>query len=297
MNRNVAVIGASGLIGGAVFNQLLARKHGGESLKITGTFFGNAEDNMVMLDVTSFSAVDKFFERYSPKVIFLCSGIPGIDDCQAYQFNHSHVVNVMAVENIVRIARTNNTKIVYFSSGYVFDGTENKLYSVMDAPNPLQRYGRQKLIAENYVLAGSPKNIVIRTVGVFGKDKKRKNFAHQLVDGLRLGKNVFVPNDQHMTPVYSSSLAFAAVSLGLGNLGGVFHVAGNDCVSKYDFALLVSKAFELNITNVIGIETLKMKQAAKRPVYCCLTGIEGYGAKYLFDLEYAINTFLHECDA
>ena len=62
------------------------------------------------------------------------------------------LTNKTAVSNLVEIAKKYNTKLIHFSSDYVFDGTKGNLYTEEDKPNPLNEYGKSKLAGEQEAL-------------------------------------------------------------------------------------------------------------------------------------------------
>lgn len=120
--------------------------------------------------------------------------------------------------------------------------------------------------------------LIIRTVGVFGHEGTPKNFVSQVVRGVKENKKIFAPADQTMNPVWSMDLARAAVKLSDRYSGEIFHVAGNKCLSKYEFAINIAYKMKAKKPHelVVGMKSEDMKSnnpntpKAIRPKNGCL---------------------------
>jgi dTDP-4-dehydrorhamnose reductase len=159
-------------------------------------------------------------------------------------------------------------RVIFFSSSYVFDGNSAAPYTVWDTPHPLQQYGIHKLISEKAVLSNQ-ENVVIRTVGVFGDEDARKNFACQVLDSLSAGEPIHVPEDQTFNPIESNNLANLSVRMAESGFSGLLHIAGQEVVSKYDFALDVAQMFSLDRSMIHPVSGHK-RGTAIRPKNACL---------------------------
>ncbi|MFP9042064.1 sugar nucleotide-binding protein, partial [Enterococcus faecalis] len=61
-------------------------------------------------------------------------------------------INVDGTRNVALAAKAVNAQFVYISTDYVFDGkNKNVEYEVDDQTNPLNEYGRTKLLGEKAV--------------------------------------------------------------------------------------------------------------------------------------------------
>lgn len=261
MRKNYAVIGASGLVGSALMKELDRQKK-----KSIGTFCMHPIQKGVFLDVENNHSVEQFFKEYRPKVVFLPAAIAGVDLCESSPA--TDLVNIDGMQSVIGWADEYESQIVYFSSGYVFDGKKHTPYYPDDNKNPINRYGRQKLTVEESIKIED--SIIIRTIGIFGNEFYRKNFACQVLDVLSSGRMFFVPHDQTMNPIHASDLARWAVDMVDMKMYGIYHVAGDLCMTKYEFARSVAHIFRLNTGKIIGVSSEEMKQLARRPEECCL---------------------------
>lgn len=242
-------------------------------------------------DITKYESLFSIFSEYRPEVVYLCAYNTDVDKCDAPETNHTNIKGPLTV---LRLCEQFDSRLVFFSSSYVFDGESKFPYSSIDDPKPINNYGFQKLSVENYMIQSDANDhmIIIRTVGVFGYDVARKNFVNRIGDSVSLEKKVHVPDDQWMNPVLSTDLAQIAVRLVHSGGYGVFHVAGNKCVTKYDWAKKVASYFGYEKL-VIPTSSEKMKQTAKRPKMGCLDchDLEEDGIT-IPDFESGLNRFL-----
>lgn len=252
------IIGARGLVGSALKRQL--------PNAIEGSPVEPKGKNQVYTDITKYETLFKVFTNHRPDVVYLPAAMAHVDKCE--DSSGSDVVNVRGAITVLRLCESFEAKLVYFSSSYVFDGNKKTPYTEQDELCPVNHYGEQKKIVEDTILRSDAKFVIIRTVGVYGTERLKKNFAKQVISAIFSNRPVFAPTDQTMNPVLSDHLARISVRLA-DKHNGVFHVAGDTCLSKYEFALRIAKYF--NMEGLVNpITTSEMKQKAVRPKNGCL---------------------------
>jgi dTDP-4-dehydrorhamnose reductase len=154
---------------------------------------------------------------------------------------------------------------IYFSTEYVFSGDEGPYDE--DAPtHALSAYGRSKSRGEQEILEAHPSPLIVRTTVVYGNDPAHKNFLYSLRRQLGSGKQMRVAVDQISTPTYNLDLAAATVSLVNAGHTGIFHVCGDELLSRYDFALMAAQRLKLDTSHLSGVLTSELNQRAPRPL-------------------------------
>lgn len=255
---NSLIIGARGLIGSALAKQIPDA--------VLGIPVEPKTKNQAYIDLTKYETGLRIFDKYRPKTVYLAGSIAHVDRCE--DSLGTNVVNVKGAIEILRLCESFESKLVYFSSSYVFDGEKETPYTTLDIPNPINQYGKQKLTVENAILASKIPALIIRTVGVYGTERLKKNFAKAVISSIFKGQKVITPKDQKMNPILSIDLAKIVVRLA-EKQNGLWHVAGDTCLTKYEFAKEIAKYFRLE--NLIeGVSSDDMKQSAKRPKNGCL---------------------------
>ncbi len=252
------VIGASGQVGGYLTAAL--RKAG---YAVTGTYFKNIQPDLTFLDISDSRAVQVLIADVQPAVIYLPASLTNVDYCETHP-DEAYRHNVLGVKHVVQASRP-LAKLVYFSSDYIFDGL-NGPYREDEPANPLCVYGRQKLIAEHYIALHAPAYLIIRTTVVYGWETQGKNFIYRLLQSLRQGQTITVPDDQVGNPTYAPDLILAVLELVHGQASGVFNVAGRERVSRYEFALAAARAFGMPTGLIQPVSTKDLGQTAPRPL-------------------------------
>lgn len=217
------------------------------------------------VDLTQKQEVRKIIDEFEPEVIVHTAAVTDVDLCEKDRAL-AWKVNVGGVENIAHAANLVGAKIIHLSTDYVFDG-EHGPYGESDRTNPISYYGRTKLASENVLrIAGTPSTI-IRTMVLYGIGHGVKpNFALWLYQNLKEGKPIRVVDDQIGNPTLVDDLALAILKIVELEKNGLYHIAGADIVSRYDFALSFAKIFGFNKKLIQPVKSSQFKQPAPRPL-------------------------------
>lgn len=260
------VFGANGLVGHALMSHLT---------DAVGTY-NNLKDNFIdgrkyeQLDITQGNKVEEFFQNFKPQRVFIACANPYVDGCENPETDK---VNTVGISRLVHLSKIYDAQCIFYSSSYVFDGDSQVPYKTNDKTFPINRYGRQKEEVEKFMLEMEGlQYLIIRTVGVFGREGKPKNFVDQVRRAVKENRRIVVPCDQTMNPVWSKHLASRSIHLANRYSRNVFHVAGDKCVSKFEWA--ISIAYKLGCKRpheiIAGVHTNDMQQLANRPRNGCL---------------------------
>ena len=250
--------------------------------------FSTSYNSNTPVDVTDKKILDIILSDIQPDYIINCAGFTDVDKNETDK-KRAYSVNVDGIKNI--IATTDkNTKIIHISSDYIFDGKKN-FYTENDIPNPLSYYGKVKLESEN-VLRSSTRSYLIFRPSVIYNDS-HSNFYTWVYNSLSNNREIMVVTDQVSNPTWAWSLSEAIYKSLLNNLNGIFHYAGNNIVSRYEFALKIANNFSFNSNNIIPITTKDLNQIAVRPLRSTLNSNK---IKKILEInhpemDYIINTF------
>lgn len=251
------IIGASGFIGSEIFNQLKAKE---EPLK--GSYHSNIKPELFKLNMASQEEVLLAFEKFKPRNIYMPAFISSVDYCELN--DNPNEINKLGVTNVVKMCKKFNSKLIFYSSDYIFDGVSGPYFET-DKPNPINRYGHTKLLCENLVKQ-LQNYLIIRTTVVYGYNPESKNFLMTLTNDLKNQIEKVIPDDQIGSPTHVKDLAEISIKLVEENKIGIYNVAGPDLCSRYVFALKIARSFGLNENLIKPISTEQLKQPAKRPL-------------------------------
>lgn len=255
------IVGASGLIGGALLNEALKTEH-----NALGTSYKQnlSDPHFTTTDINNDDSVANTFRQFKPDVVYACAALANVDYCQTHK-EESRATNYDGIKRIADFCNEFNSRLVFLSTDYVFNG-KNGPYTEDATPSPINFYGEHKLLAEQYVKANSKNHLIVRTTITFGNERKEKNFYLVLRSKLSQGQEMKVPTDQFGSPSYNKSIAKALVELGNSDLQGVLNISSDSFLSRFEFALLIARIFDLNKDLIVPVTTPELNQAAKRPM-------------------------------
>jgi len=254
----ILLITANGLTGQNISN-IFKNKD-----QIVGTYYRIKESDYMHIDISDEKVSEDVFDNVNPDIVVLSAALTNVDYCQSHP-KEAFEINVKGVENITKLCKTYGSKLVFFSSDYIFDG-EYGPYSEEDNTNPINVYGETKLEGENMIINELQDYLVLRTTVVYGKEIQGKNFVIRLINDLEKGREVKIPNDQIGTPTYAFNLAELTKELISQKAKGVFNAAGSELIDRYNFALKVCEVFDLDKELIIPVSTKQSSQTAKRPL-------------------------------
>ena len=131
----ILIIGASGFLGSSLFNFL---KHTND---VIGTYNSKPMTNLVALNLLDKRQIRNVLKLNNFDCLIICGGMTKPDICEV----NKELAFKINVESIKYIKEMILTKIIYFSSDYVFDGPTGD-YDENDTPNPINYYGTTKLL-------------------------------------------------------------------------------------------------------------------------------------------------------
>src|ERR1700719_1599489 len=130
------------------------------------------------LDITDAAAVQRTVGNFD--LVINCAVI-GVDECERDP-TLARAVNIDGPANLARAAKS----ILHFSSNYVFEGRDERLYAIDDEARPVNEYGRTKLEGERAVLRLNRNGYVVRSSWIFGPGKE--SFISTVHRRLRAGE-------------------------------------------------------------------------------------------------------------
>ena len=115
-------------------------------------FFG---PNIVYLDkkkfdILNFKQINNFLKKNKIKTLVHMAALSRPMKIHKENINKSIEINIIGTANIVRACKNNNTKLIFFSTNYVYPGKKGP-YSENDNLNPINNYGWSKLGGESAV--------------------------------------------------------------------------------------------------------------------------------------------------
>ncbi|MEO8664265.1 MAG: dTDP-4-dehydrorhamnose reductase [Ignavibacteria bacterium] len=262
----ILITGSNGLLGQAI-TSLFTRE---TDLELIQTSFEEKSyldygHTYRQLDITKKDDVKRMVEFYLPDVIINCAAYTNVDKCETER-EMTWKVNVDGVKNIIIAARRNDSKIIHFSTDYIFDG-KNGPYTEDSVPSPISFYGREKLASENALITSDVRSAIVRTLVLYGIGNNVKpNFVLWMIDKLKNSQPVNIVTDQVSNVTMVDDLAFGTLKIIENNCTGIYNIAGSDILSRFDLAMKMCEVFKFNKEFVLPITTKSLNQPAPRPL-------------------------------
>jgi dTDP-4-dehydrorhamnose reductase len=215
------------------------------------------------LDLTDLLLLEEQIHLLAPDIIVHTAGLTNVETCEKNPSLAFHV-NAEIASNIGLISSKYNIKFIHISTDHLFSHSAD-LYTEDSMPQPVNEYAKSKLLAEELVIKVNQNAIIVRTNFFCWGYSQRQSFSDWIIYSLRAGKKLLMFDDVHITPILADSLANLAHELAELRVSGVFNVAGDEKISKYDFSIRLAKAFNLPVNNIERSSLSNSKLLAMRP--------------------------------
>ena len=238
----VLVTGVAGQLGHDVMNELAARGYEGIGSDIKETYAGIQDGTAVTtmpyvaMDITDEKSVQEVLKTANPDVVIHCAAWTAVDLAEDEDKKDLvYAVNAKGTENIAKVCKELDAKMVYTSTDYVFDGQgEEPWQPDCKDYSPLSVYGQTKLDGELAVANTLEKYFIVRIAWVFGKNGK--NFIKTMLNVGKTHDKLTVVCDQIGTPTYTFDLARLLVDMVETEKYGYYHATNEGgYISWYDF--------------------------------------------------------------
>jgi dTDP-4-dehydrorhamnose reductase len=254
--KKILLLGAQGMLGAEIFHESLKENN----LEIIPFSRFN-------LDITNKNKVLDTIKNLDIDLIINSAAFTMVDKCEEEKHKEiSNIVNNLSLEYLVEVCRDKKIPIYHFSTDYVFNGENNKVFCEKDKTCPINEYGRQKDAGEKIIL-NYDKGFVLRTswlVGEYGP-----NFVSKIVHILKNNRNLSIIKNEYGSPSFCLDVAKSLLNL-LNKeepKEKIFHMVNDGFVSRIEFVK--------EIQNYLGIKTeinpvKSIDLLAKRPISSAL---------------------------
>jgi len=263
------VLGATGLIGHAVFQTLYQCKN----FKVTGTvktreqkkvFDSSIQDRLIDgVDATNESIMKEVFERSRPDQVINCIGYT------KHQPDNSIAniaLNSVLPHRLVDLCNQFNSRLIHISTDCVFSGEKGN-YQEGDIPDAEDAYGKSKILGE--IFDGN--SITLRT----------STIGHELFTNHGL-LNWFLAQhgscEGYRNAIFSGlpTIIFSEIIRDLvipdSQLRGLYHVSASP-INKYDLLTLIAEIYQKKIEIKVN-DSIKINRSLNHQKFSSQTGFK-----------------------
>jgi len=257
------VTGGAGFIGSNIVKKLVAR---GDNVTVIDNLNTGKKENLISVkdkivffndSILNLDLLEKQTQNIDG--IFHQAALASVQDSFSKPEEYQSV-NVNGTENILKLAKKNNFKVVYASSSSVYGNPEKIPIKESDSKNPINPYAETKLEKERLAIKYSEmgvKVIGLRYFNVFGKGQSKeyagvlKLFLERIRD--KLPPKINGDGSQFRDFVYVEDVADANIlSMDSEVNHEFFNVGTNTSITILDLAKTIIKSSELHMEPIFG---------------------------------------------
>lgn len=236
--RRIVVTGCTGLLGA---NVCLSLRDRWDVVGTSRNCFSMPDVHWAQVDCCDIEAMAPLLD--GAYAVVHCAAMTNVDACEADPEKATRVNRDCAVA-LARRASDVGARFVFISTDAVFSGNLAGSRSEEDPVDPINVYGKTKVLAEQDIL-GIPGALIIR-MNMYGFNYlEKKSLAEWVADSLEKGEGIGMFDDVVFSAMPADSIAsWIEDSLNKG-LEGLYHLACSDSMSKFDFGCALAQALEL----------------------------------------------------
>ncbi|MDD2751980.1 MAG: sugar nucleotide-binding protein [Candidatus Omnitrophica bacterium] len=262
MGYKFLIFGASGFVGKPLWERVKEKK-----FPALGTTYGeNSEEFLnfnLATDNLSQVLPGNFLAPEDQAVAIILAGIANGDFCFRNK-DASYQINVKGTTNLISDLQQAGIKIVYISSGAVFDGVSGN-YNEASAVSPIMEYGRQKALVEDFIGKNCSDFLIVRLSKVVADTPGQKHIFSQWQNDIITGKPINCFSGEYFSPTDAGDVANGILLLIEKQLRGIYHLAGPEVFTREELARkffqLMNKSAQIVVKNAQDFGLLE-----KRPL-------------------------------
>ena len=243
------VTGVKGQLGYDVMNELAKREHTGIGVDVEE------------MDITDAAKVEQVIKESEVEAVIHCAAYTAVDAAED-NAELCHKINAEGTENIAKVCKELDLKMIYISTDYVFNGEGTRPWEPDDEREPLNVYGQAKYEGELAVEKYLEKYYIVRIAWVFGVNGK--NFIKTMLNLSETHDELSVVNDQIGSPTYTYDLAKLLVDMVETDKYGRYHATNEGLCTWYEFATEIFRQAGKEIT-VHPVTSEQFPSKARRP--------------------------------
>ena len=215
-------------------------------------------------DITDRRAIALAITGFAPQVVIHAAAMTHVDGCERDP-DAAYRINGLGTQNVALACQRCGAAMVYVSTNEVFDGTKSEPYLEFDQANPINTYGRSKLVGEFFTQTLLNRFYVVRTAWLYAQGGN--NFVTKMIRLADERGELRVVSDEVSSPTYAPDLAEAIAKLIRTDHYGVYHFTNEGVCSRYDFAIKILELAGRGHVPVHPITSDQYARASTPPPY------------------------------
>jgi dTDP-4-dehydrorhamnose reductase len=228
--------------------------------------------NQSELDLTNHDALRRCVESNRPNLIVNAAAFTSVDKAESDP-DRAMAINAHAPAFLAELANKHDALLVHYSTDYVYDGTKDAPYHEADPPNPINVYGRSKLLGDQAIRQSHCRHLILRTSWIYGS--RGHNFLLTMRRLAREKPRLRIVADQIGNPTWSRLVAEATAQTltrlherSALDIRALYHLSADGSTSWHNFACSIISRMNpphLSIDHVEPVTSSDYPLPARRP--------------------------------
>ncbi len=288
----ILILGSNGLLGNTITTYFLGKKNYEtfgivrNSSKLFSFKKNFLNKFLIVHNILDFKDLELKIKSIKPNVIINCIGVTNKNTSKNSKLLESYInINSLFPHRLYGICSKFNIRLIQLSSDCVFSGKRG-FYNEMDSPEPIDIYGRSKLLGEI-----NNENCITIRKSVIGHELNSKK---GLLEWFLAQKNKV---EGYKKAIFSGltvqelARVIDFYIIPNRNLKGIFHIS-RELISKYDLLEMIADVYKKSI-EIVPNELISIDRSLNSS---CFNNITGYKTKAWPDLIKSMHEFylLHQ---
>jgi len=229
-------------------------------------------------DFENIDGIIKTIRNINPDIIINAAAFTQVDKAET-EIRKNYKINHLTPSAIATELGGTKKLLIHYSSDYIFSGTGTLPWKESDDKNPLNEYGKAKLLGETEIKKSSCKFIILRPSWIYSSNKN--NFLSTIVKLANEKKYLDVIDDQIGVPTSSSfvsKITLKFIDRYTNDLKSdkfinqCYNIVPDGEASWFNIAVEILKQLNknniktnLNIKNIRRVKSINYMQSATRP--------------------------------
>lgn len=229
-------------------------------------------------DFSNPEGLRKYVREINPDVIVNAVAYTAVDKAEENE-ELAKIINSVSPGVLAEEAVKTNALLVHYSTDYIFDGTKTSSYVETDEPNPINAYGRTKLVGEQVIQSSGCDYLIFRTSWVYAS--RGHNFLLTILKLAKERDGLSIVADQMGAPTSARLIAETTILCLYQAVkekktedfsSNLYHLTTSGFTSWHGFASEIVNAIskdldlQLKVKNIKEIPTTDYPTPANRPI-------------------------------
>lgn len=209
------------------------------------------------VDITDMDSLQRVFDRSNADFVVHAAAYTDVTGAWKQSDDTSgsaYKINVIGTQNVIAACQKTNKHLIHISTAYVFDGEKETPYLETDQPNPIEWYGKTKMLAEEKIKQANNLDwTILRIDQPFRSDDgPRPDIVKKIVTNIKNDSLYPQFTDHFFSPTFIDDFAKVVDWVIRTKTTGLYHASSGEKISDFEFASLINQVHSLGGTIKAG---------------------------------------------